>query len=188
MRVIKAIETRYAGCRFRSRAEARWAVFFDAVEEPWEYEKEGYELPSGKYLPDFWLPRPQLWVEVKGADATGEEEQLAMELADTTDCPVAILSGQPGTHRLRVFAGDTTDSTGGCGWHDGLFLAVSDSFHGGFLCLGTNDTKRDFWTPNLQPTRAIIPYHDCIGFGCSRVVTEALIASRSARFEHGERG
>lgn len=26
---IRAIETRYAGCRFRSRLEARWAVFFD---------------------------------------------------------------------------------------------------------------------------------------------------------------
>ena len=27
---IKAIETRYNGYRFRSRTEARWAVFFDA--------------------------------------------------------------------------------------------------------------------------------------------------------------
>lgn len=28
---ITAIETRYAGCHFRSRLEARWAVFFDAA-------------------------------------------------------------------------------------------------------------------------------------------------------------
>lgn len=28
---IKAIETRYAGCLFRSRLEARWAVFFRHV-------------------------------------------------------------------------------------------------------------------------------------------------------------
>jgi hypothetical protein len=26
---MKAIETRYAGCLFRSRLEARWAVLFD---------------------------------------------------------------------------------------------------------------------------------------------------------------
>jgi hypothetical protein len=29
---IKAIETRYKGYRFRSRLEARWSVFFDAME------------------------------------------------------------------------------------------------------------------------------------------------------------
>lgn len=28
---MKAIETRYKGYRFRSRLEARWAVFFDAL-------------------------------------------------------------------------------------------------------------------------------------------------------------
>lgn len=50
---IQAIETLYAGCRFRSRTEARWAVFFDAREWPWEYEPQGYELASGRYLPDF---------------------------------------------------------------------------------------------------------------------------------------
>lgn len=45
---IKAIETSYKGYRFRSRLEARWAVFFDALGIEWEYEKEGYELPNIK--------------------------------------------------------------------------------------------------------------------------------------------
>ena len=31
MSEIKAIETYYKGYRFRSRLEARWAVFFDAA-------------------------------------------------------------------------------------------------------------------------------------------------------------
>jgi hypothetical protein len=66
---MKAIETRYNGYRFRSRLEARWAVFFDALELDWEYEKEGYDLDeSGPYLPDFWLPDIDsggMWVEVK---------------------------------------------------------------------------------------------------------------------------
>lgn len=63
--MIKAIETRYAGCRFRSRLEARWAKFFDTAGVKWEYEPEGFEMPSGRYLPDFWLPDVGVWVEVK---------------------------------------------------------------------------------------------------------------------------
>lgn len=51
---IKAIEVEYDGHKFRSRLEARWAVFFNALGVDYEYEPEGFELPSGKkYLPDF---------------------------------------------------------------------------------------------------------------------------------------
>lgn len=64
---ITAIETRYAGHLFRSRLEARWAVFFDRLGIAWEYEPQGYVLGNGEsYLPDFWLPGLHLWVEVKG--------------------------------------------------------------------------------------------------------------------------
>lgn len=59
MKEIKAKETEYNGYLFRSRLEARWAVFFDALGVEYEYEPEGFELPSGKgYLPDF---RVTLW-------------------------------------------------------------------------------------------------------------------------------
>lgn len=70
---IKAIETRYAGCRFRSRLEARWAVFFDRLGIRWHYEEQGYELPSGRYLPDFRLEKAgglghgDVHVEIKGS-------------------------------------------------------------------------------------------------------------------------
>jgi hypothetical protein len=50
---IPAIETSYGGALFRSRLEARWAVFFDHMLIEWEYEPEGYETPDGRYLPDF---------------------------------------------------------------------------------------------------------------------------------------
>lgn len=51
---IKPIETIYNSYRFRSRLEARWAVFFNALGVEFEYEPEGFVLPSGKYyLPDF---------------------------------------------------------------------------------------------------------------------------------------
>lgn len=53
---IVPIQTRYAGCLFRSRIEARWAVFFDQLKIPWRYEPEGYDLgEQGWYLPDFLL-------------------------------------------------------------------------------------------------------------------------------------
>lgn len=75
-----AIETYYAGCRFRSRLEARWAVFFDALGIDWQYEPQGFEESIDTYddnwtsltrtvrwLPDFYLPSTGTWVEVKGS-------------------------------------------------------------------------------------------------------------------------
>lgn len=64
---IEVKETLYNGYRFRSRLEARWAVFFDALGIRYEYEPEGYNLPNGiGYLPDFYLPDLKIWIEVKG--------------------------------------------------------------------------------------------------------------------------
>jgi hypothetical protein len=64
---IKAIETNYKGYKFRSRLEARWAVFFDTAEIKWEYEPEGFEMSNGqRYLPDFYLPEEQAYFEIKG--------------------------------------------------------------------------------------------------------------------------
>ena len=63
---LKAIETEYSGYKFRSRLEARWAVFFDALQINYKYEDEGYELSDGElYLPDFYLPEFKVFVEVK---------------------------------------------------------------------------------------------------------------------------
>ena len=78
---MKAIQTRYAGCHFRSRLEARWAVFFDTVGIRWEYEHQGYMCPyeltperEGEfpYLPDFWLPELGMFAEVKGSTESGD--------------------------------------------------------------------------------------------------------------------
>jgi hypothetical protein len=62
---LKAIETRYRGYRFRSRLEARWAVFMDALGVRWEFEPEGYDLDGERYLPDFWLPDLRAFLEIK---------------------------------------------------------------------------------------------------------------------------
>lgn len=63
---IKAIETVHNGYKFRSRLEARWAVFFDTLGIEYQYEPEGFDLGDGLwYLPDFWLPKQGSWIEIK---------------------------------------------------------------------------------------------------------------------------
>jgi hypothetical protein len=83
--MITAIETEYAGCRFRSRLEARWAVFFDHLGIKWAYEPQGYEIPTDPwvtetrgYLPDFWLPDFDVWCEVKGQLDHGGMNRILM--------------------------------------------------------------------------------------------------------------
>ena len=95
---IKPIETHYRGYRFRSRLEARWAVFFDTLGVEWEYEPEGFVLPNGsKYLPDFRLKcygtrgniqdKPfVLYVEVKG-EMTREDHQKILDFSGWSYLP-----------------------------------------------------------------------------------------------------
>lgn len=63
---MQPIETFYNGYRFRSRLEARWAVFLSVLSVPFEYEREGFQIGGIRYLPDFWLPEQHTWLEVKG--------------------------------------------------------------------------------------------------------------------------
>ena len=82
--MIKAIETYYNGYRFRSRLEARWAVFFDKLGIKYEYEKEGFDLDGVWYLPDFWLPDLKCWVEIKGEKPTEQETSRLIALTKGT--------------------------------------------------------------------------------------------------------
>ena len=61
-----SLEASYSSVLFRSRAEARWAIFFDLLGWSWDYEVCHYQLGELNYLPDFYLPDVHLWVEVKG--------------------------------------------------------------------------------------------------------------------------
>jgi hypothetical protein len=75
---LKAIETKYKGYRFRSRLEARWAVFFDTLGIEYRYEYEGFEMWTGTwYLPDFYLPEQGYWIEIKGTTPTALEREKA---------------------------------------------------------------------------------------------------------------
>jgi hypothetical protein len=90
---IKAIQTHYASCHFRSRLEARWAVFFDCLAIPWEYETEGFETSVGNYLPDFRIHMPDdqypYWFEVKPAGAPWDDRHRVLCVETATPMIVA---------------------------------------------------------------------------------------------------
>jgi hypothetical protein len=94
---MKPIETIYNGCRFRSRLEAKWAVFFDAGGIKYEYEPEGFELSNGsKYLPDFYFPDYDWYCEVKPPrENAGTEILKAIAFAEESKKVVLVLSNIP---------------------------------------------------------------------------------------------
>lgn len=85
------IETTYRGVRFRSRLEARWAVFFHTLGIPWEYEPERFRQSDGQvYIPDFRLDG-KVFVEVK---PLGGDFGKSMFFSG----PIILLEGPPGTN------------------------------------------------------------------------------------------
>jgi len=97
---MKVLETAYRGHRFRSRLEARWAVFYDTLGIPFIYEPEGYALGPNEdvpYLPDFYLPEVHYgtgcYVEIKGDHPTQEALQKAQWLTEATSKPVFVFWG-----------------------------------------------------------------------------------------------
>ena len=104
--MIKAIETRYAGCHFRSRLEARWAVFFDHMEIAWEYEPEAFETSAGNYLPDFRIESPgyrssPCWFEVKPDRFISDARHAAL-VAGTGNMPFIVAAGMPRDYRDQL--------------------------------------------------------------------------------------
>lgn len=101
--MLKAIETRYKGYRFRSRLEARWAVFFDALGLAWDYEIEGFDLgDAGLYLPDFWLREHNVWIEIKGQKPTEDEKKKGLRLISLSGNPLLLVSGMPEEETILV--------------------------------------------------------------------------------------
>lgn len=115
-----ALPTVYHGTEFRSRLEARWAIFMDRAGVRWSYEPEGYALPSGYYLPDFHLPDIRKFLEVKPdglpSDQIIRAEQLAHELASATGTACVIAWGFPDPTKVEFQGprpGVASDHAGG---------------------------------------------------------------------------
>lgn len=179
---IKPIETIYKGHRFRSRLEARFAVFFDYMGIRYIYEPEGYDLGNGiKYLPDFYLPDADQFFEVKGilteldiekieklSSATGKYVTVGLSDFSIHGCE-PIYGYEPcDTYLVKCkkcgnyyFENELSYKCTSCGFYDGdrTFSYISDA----------NTLTESLWGTNqkleLAHTKAI-----------------------QARFEHGECG
>ncbi|MDP2521767.1 hypothetical protein Q8W30_04210 [Neptunomonas phycophila] len=162
--MIKPIETRYKGYRFRSRLEARWAVFFDHLGFDWEYEYEGFQIDGGApYLPDFLLKDdgsfPDVWVEVKPQKPMKPKEskryyQVGKSLANSEE-------------------------------HTGFLVTMGDPLEANAFLFGSFGGEK-----KLGP----LVESDFINFFLAKSkkghedIYNAARAARSARFEHGESG
>ena len=89
------LATTYRGIRFRSRLEARWAMFFDILGIDFHYEPGSFPVVPGGYTPDFLIPKQatfdrRLWVEVKPSDYEPHDVDKPDALADE-ETPVAFI-------------------------------------------------------------------------------------------------
>ena len=196
MAKIKAIETVYNGYKFRSRLEARWAVFFDAAFIEYEYEPEGFELEDGtRYLPDFYLPELKVFVEVKGVMSDSDFHKIE-----------SLVKELPDEYRGVYVVQDIPNFTG-YKWRDDLRLyekyeneVYCDPPYMFCMCpvcgkLGLEFDGRgsrvDFCNPETAD-RILYPDTDFLWHGDKGYTGEhprfmhAYDKARQARFEHGE--
>lgn len=171
---MKSIQTKYNGYRFRSRTEARWAIYFEEILEIYEYEKEGFILGSGKtYLPDFYLPMLMLWVEIKGIQPCEGEIALCRELSRESRKHVMMIHGQPDPEDAQFYYFTPEGLDFGPHKINWLYSITRYPEEPSALCEWIADVLTNFIGPG-----------DVNGDGNSH----AYNAAKSARFEYGECG
>lgn len=199
---IKAIETKYKGYRFRSRLEARWAVFLDDLKIIWEYEKEGFHLEGvGSYLPDFWLPDFNAWLEIKGAEPSSDDAAKVKAFGRNTNAAVFMAVGLPiGGGKTDLRSCFNTRLPNGDFWVcpacDAVQIDYQESLPYLFACVACSRNPRKA-PENLARHSVGFPrkvYWDLHRSGAefldaaSREIRRAAEAARSVRFEFGEQG
>lgn len=180
---MRPIQTSYRGYRFRSRLEARWAIFFDSLKIKWEYEPQGFHLSNGEmYLPDFFLPgfetEKGMYVEVKPDRLI---DKKALHLAKDSRVPVLMACGTPGPMTYTILLPDDYDLPR---TPRGEVLEIDACFTAKYLPGGINGHEyRMFVLPGYENADGSIDeeYID-------HAVLAAIIRARSARFEHGQVG
>jgi hypothetical protein len=82
----------YKGAPLRSSYELRVAQAFDRLGVRWEFEPKRFDLGgSSTYLPDFYLPDLEMYVEVKGYYGPNSAVTMSRMFTVHPDVPVAIL-------------------------------------------------------------------------------------------------
>lgn len=162
MTYIKAIETEYKGYRFRSRLEARWAVFFDNFPLDWWYEPEGFILDDGTmYLPDFYFPTWDCYAEVKPTAFTEEEYWKANHLTK-----LCILLDSPPDDRSYYVTG----------WVD---TSYRDYVSG-------NEYSRMVFEQSFYKGRVWFLFGEHYTTYYCPLTNKGVVSARSARFEFGQ--
>ena len=167
---ITPIETVYKGYRFRSRLEARWAIYLDHAGWVWEYEPQGYTLSNGKkYLPDFLVSgseksfnRGNFWLEVKAQQLTDDEYEKCKLLSEGTQLNVIFAIGTPNPEKIYN-------------------LPFVGQFYNEGICICANCAR--IWG---EPRKIDNESND--GLAVDSLTIAACDAARSARFEFGENG
>lgn len=176
--MIKAIQTQYKGYKFRSRLEARWAVYLDAVNVQWEYEPEGFEFTSGRmYLPDFYLPEFYSYLEIKAK--RGNVDDLTNFIIDSNKEGMKLwgLVGDPINASWIMPA--QYDNNWKNEWHAETSICFIPDNDGSLMACPTfTDASAKSVTTQMygSPKR----YSEIIDN------YQEKIKARSARFEHGE--
>lgn len=102
--LIPSIPTTYRGVLFRSRLEVKWARVLTNAGHRWVYEKDKFVLPSGCYIPDFWLPDLNMWAEVKPEELNDLAKRKLMELTSVTGFSSLRFEGHPHLGRMHGYS------------------------------------------------------------------------------------
>ncbi len=176
-------QTKYKNIFFRSRTEARWAVFFDVIGYRWQYEEEGYLLSSNEgYLPDFKLLLPDdsiFYAEVKHYefDDLGDEKIITLrKFCRESDVPLLILPGTPEYRAYNLIFPDHNDNSFCAALFQDYtpYIRIADEYWFRYLVMDSNG--RFMLDVDDRSARK--------SFG--RKYVEAIYTARSAHFEHGE--
>lgn len=209
---IKQIETFYNGYRFRSRLEARWAVFFDAIHMQYRYEYSGYDLGGIAYLPDFQFTYPSKlmqgsyaiqrteFAEIKPTAPTRYEWNKAVLLCYGLERDVHIFSGEIG-NATRIWTLVFLDAYLP-EFLSGPRLNAPDTTHAmpPYICCyslwaqcrfcGRIQISRRWMHVHIDEVEQVCDFCGHEGIKILNTESEDLLTAfakaRSARFEHGE--
>lgn len=191
MKPIKAIQTRYKGYRFRSRLEARWAVFLDHAGLEWEYEPEGFELFDGtRYLPDFRIS-PLWFIEVKGQPIDDHDLLRAAMLSSALEVYVSVVQGMPGDCKVIGLGGKPLLREEALRWIVETHDTTPDQLRTRFSL--AEEINRYYAFPEIPVVGNYaevkhLSFREFFNDDNDSQIDDAVLAARSARFEFGESG
>lgn len=208
---LRPIDTEYKGYLFRSRLEARWAIFFDLLGIEWTYELQGFKVREndGYYLPDFYLKTFNCYFEVKRDSIEGKQWDDALRrckaMVTTVGHAIIIVRGDPVNYEAKLFAYPAaaehfsqirgeyhirSEKSGQC---VDCLIALDPSYVGrmpAIFCL-TSGTY-DFYS-NKKCEHKIYAFTNNGYSGTydewryEQRTKDAALKARQARFEHGEK-